>query len=248
MRPKRQILAGWATGLAAVAAGALAFPAAADKASNQRVEVVMTQTATDFRNMPEPTTDSASIRRLADLYGPDALGETPLQRVDYDLGTIDLDTSVLRKQSEATMREATCLAEAIYYEARSESRSGQVAVAQVIQNRVYSKHFPDSICGVVFQGSERSTGCQFSFTCDGSMDRTPKGKSWDRSVDIARYVLTESPRSLVGRSTHYHTTEINPHWSGSLHRTAQVGSHIFYRFPFFERPATSVSLRVAPPS
>jgi hypothetical protein len=248
MRPKRQIFAGWATGIAAVAAGALALPAAADKASNQRVEVVMTQTAADFRNMPEPTTDSASIRRLVDLYGPDALGETPLQRIEYDLGTIDLDTSVLRKQSEATMREANCLAEAIYYEARSESRSGQVAVAQVIQNRVYSKHFPDSICGVVFQGSQRSTGCQFSFTCDGSMDRTPKGDAWDRSVSVARYVLTETPRSLVGRSTHYHTTEIDPHWSGSLQRTAQVGSHIFYRFPFRERPVASVSLRVAPPS
>lgn len=248
MRPKRQIIAGWATGLVAVAAGALAIPAAADKASNQRVEVVMTQTATDFRNMPEPGTDSASVRRLVALYGPDSLGETPLQRVDYDLGAIDQDTSVLRKQSKANMREAHCLAEAIYYEARSESRPGQVAVSQVIQNRVYSKHFPDSICGVVYQGSERRTGCQFSFTCDGSMDRAPTGRSWDRSENVARYVLTESPRSLVGRSTHYHTTEIDPHWSGSLKRTTQVGSHVFYRFPFRERPAASVSLRVAPPS
>lgn len=248
MRPKRQILAGWATGLVAVAAGMMAIPAAADKASNQRVEVVMTQTATDFRNMPDPVTDSVSIRRLVDLYGPDSLGETPLQRVDYDLGAIDQDTSILRKQSVAMMREANCLAEAVYYEARSESRSGQVAVAQVIQNRVYSKHYPDSICGVVYQGSERTTGCQFSFTCDGSMDRTPKGKSWDRSKNVARFVLSESPRSLVGRSTHYHTTQVDPHWSGSLQKTAQVGSHIFYRFPFRERPAASVSLRVAPPS
>lgn len=248
MRPKRQIFAGWATGLVVVAAGAMALPAAADKASNQRVEVVMTQTATDFRNMPEPTTDSASIRRLVDLYGPDSLGEMPLQRVNYDLGAIDQDTSTLRKQSHATMREANCLAEAIYYEARSESRSGQVAVAQVIQNRVFSKHFPDSICGVVYQGSERTTGCQFSFTCDGSMDRAIKGKSWDRSKNTARYVLTESPRGLVGQSTHYHTTEVNPHWSSSLKKTGQVGSHVFYRFPFRERPAASVSLRVAPPS
>lgn len=248
MRPKRQIIAGWATGLVAVAAGVMAIPAAADKASNQRVEVVMTQTATDFRNMPDPSTDSVSIRRLVDLYGPDSLGETPLQRVDYDLGAIDQDTSILRKQSVAMMREANCLAEAVYYEARSESRSGQVAVAQVIQNRVYSKHYPDSICAVVYQGSERTTGCQFSFTCDGSMDRTPKGKSWDRSKNVARFVLSEAPRSLVGRSTHYHTTQVDPHWSGSLQKTAQVGSHIFYRFPFRERPAASVSLRVAPPS
>jgi len=248
MRPKRQIFAGWATGLVAVAAGALALPAAADKASSQRTEVVMVQTASDFRNMPEPSTDSAAIRRLVDLYGPDSLGETPLQRVHYDLGSIDEDSSVLIKLSEASIREANCLTEAIYYEARSESRAGQVAVAQVIQNRVFSKHYPDSICGVVYQGSERRTGCQFSFTCDGSMDRAPKGKSWDRSEDVARYVLTETPRSLVGSSTHYHTTAINPHWSGSLKKTAQVGSHIFYRFPFRERRAATVSLRVAPPS
>jgi hypothetical protein len=248
MRPKRQIIAGWATGLVAVAAGAMAIPAAADKVSSQRVEVVMTQTAADFRNMPDPVTDSVSIRRLTDLYGPDSLGETPLQRVNYDLGAIDQDTAALREQSTLMMQEADCLANAVYYEARSETRSGQVAVAQVIQNRVYSKHFPNSICGVVFQGSERITGCQFSFTCDGSMDRAPKGKSWDRSKNVARYVLSESPRSLVGPSTHYHTTYIDPHWSGSLKKTAQVGSHIFYRFPFRERRVTSSSVRVAPPT
>lgn len=248
MRPKRQIIAGWAVGLVAVTAGAMAMPAVADKASNQRVEVVLTQTATDFRRMPEPQTDSASVRRLVELYGPDSVVETPLQRVQFDLGSIDQDTSVLRRQSHAEMREANCLAEAIYYEARSETRAGQISVAQVIQNRVYSKHFPDSICGVVYQGSERRTGCQFSFTCDGSMDRAPKGKAWKRSKDMADFVLMQSPRSLVGRSTHYHTTAINPHWSDSLEMTRQVGSHVFYRFPFRERPTATVALRVAPPS
>lgn len=248
MRPKRQIIAGWATGLVAVAAGAMALPEVADKTSNQRVEVVMTQTATNFRRMPVPQTDSASVRRLVELYGPDSIAETSLQRVQFDLDSVDNDTSVLRRQSQAEMREANCLAEAIYYEARSESSAGQIAVSQVIQNRVFSKHFPDSICEVVYQGSERRTGCQFSFTCDGSMDRAPKGKSWDRSKEIAQYVLSQSPRNLVGRSTHYHTTAVDPHWSGSLEMTRQVDSHVFYRFPFRERPTATIALRVAPPT
>jgi hypothetical protein len=235
-------------GLTAFTAGALAIPAAAEKAADQRVDVVLTQTATDFRRMPEPVTQQASVQRLVNLYGPDSLGETPLQRVEYDLGYVDQKTSPLRKQSEVIMREANCLAEAIYYEARSETTSGQIAVAQVIQNRVFSKHFPDTICDVVYQGSERRTGCQFTFTCDGSIEKAPRGKAWDRSKLVASYVMAQTPRSLVGRSTHYHTTAIDPHWSGSLERTAQVGSHIFYRFPFRERRTSTVSLRLAPPS
>ena len=202
----------------------------------------------DFRRTAEPTSDSAAVRRLAELYGPDAVVDAPLQRVRFDLGSIDRDTRSLRLQSSAEMNEAVCLADAIYYEARSESRSGQVAVAQVIQNRVASKHFPDTICDVVYQGSERRTGCQFSFTCDGSMDRPLNVESWDESMDVARFVLTQTPRSLGGRSTHYHTTAVNPVWSATLEQTRQVGSHIFYRFPWRERPAATASLRAAPPS
>ncbi|MEL6686667.1 MAG: cell wall hydrolase [Pseudomonadota bacterium] len=248
MRPKRQIFAGWAAGLAAVAAGCIAIPAAADKAANQRADVVLAQTAADFRNMPVPQMDAVSVSRLVDLYGPDSRGETNLQRVYYDLGDVDQSTFSLRKQSEATMRQALCMAEAIYYEARSESRTGQIAVAQVIQNRILSRHYPDTICDVVYQGSERTTGCQFSFTCDGSMDKAPKGAAWDRSKQVAAYVMTQTPRSLVGRSTHYHTDYVDPVWNENLTRTVQVGSHIFYRFPFKERRQSSASLSIAPPS
>ena len=248
MRPKRQVFAGWAVGLAAVAAGCLAIPAAADKAANQRADIVLAQTAADFRNMPEPEMNASSVQRLVALYGPDSRGETPLQRVHYDLGDVDMPTLSLRKHSEATMQEVQCLAEAIYYEARSESRSGQIAVAQVVQNRVLSRHYPDSICNVVYQGSERTTGCQFSFTCDGSMEKAPGGGSWDRSKQVASYVMTQTPRSLVGRSTHYHTDYVDPVWSKNLTRTVKVGSHIFYRFPFKERRSSTVSLSIAPPS
>lgn len=250
MRPKGQIFAGWAMGLVALAGGVATLPAIAGKASDQRTEVIMDQRAAEFRRLPENSSDSAAVTRLAELYGPDSRAETPMQRVRLDLDTIAPDLALTRREAKATMDQARCLSEAVYYEARSESRSGQVAVAQVIMNRVRSKHFPDTICGVVYQGAERNTGCQFTFTCDGSTERQPRGVAWDRSQDVARYVMSQSPKSSVGRSTHYHTTKVNPVWAKTLKRTRTVGSHIFYRFPWRERarPVSSASLRVAPPS
>ncbi|MEM7730493.1 MAG: cell wall hydrolase, partial [Pseudomonadota bacterium] len=213
------------------------------------VDFTTAQLVDQFRSTPEQSTDSAAVQRLVDLYGPDSEESSALALTVNDLETIAEDTSSLRKHSEATMREADCLAEAVYYEARGESRSGQIAVAQVVQNRVLSRHYPDTICGVVYQGSERRTGCQFSFTCDGSMDKTPVGQPWDQANEVAKYVMTQTPRSIVGKSTHYHTDYVNPKWNRSLKRTVTVGSHIFYRFPFTERSrGASLSLRVAPAS
>ncbi|MGB3455285.1 MAG: cell wall hydrolase [Litorimonas sp.] len=248
MRPKRQIFTGWAIGLSAIAAGALALPAAAEKASEQRVALDTSFEVADFVRNPEPHTDAAAVQRLVELYGPDSTAETALQRTYDDIGSVTTDMSALRKMSEATLREADCLATAIYYEARSESHKGQVAVAQVIQNRVLSRHYPDTICNVVYQGSERSTGCQFSFTCDGSMDRPIERDSWDEAEEVAAYVMTQTPRNVVGQSTHYHTDYVNPRWNKTLKRTVKVGTHIFYRFPFQERSrGHSLSLVAAPP-
>ncbi|MGB6230008.1 MAG: cell wall hydrolase [Litorimonas sp.] len=235
-------------GLAAITGGAIALPAAAHKAGDQRADVVSAQLAADFHRMPFPQADTPTVARLTDLYGPDSSVDSPLQRARFDLGSVETDPKSIRVQSEAEMAEAKCLTEAIYYESRSESRSGQVAVAQVIQNRVASKHYPNSICEVVYQGSERRTGCQFSFTCDGSMDKRLSQKSWERSADVARYVLTQDPDKLIGRSTHYHTDYVDPRWNRTLVRTKKVGSHIFYRFPFTERPVATASMNVAPPA
>lgn len=252
MRPTRYIVAGWASALTAIAAGVMVMPAIAEKASNQRAETVLLNTAMDFRRLPQEDlthqASSSAVTRLTELYGPDALVDTDLQRVEFDLKATASDQSGLIRDAKAEMTQQQCLAEAIYYEARSESRSGQIAVAQVVQNRVRSKHYPDTICGVVYQGAERRTGCQFSFTCDGSTERAPKGKSWETSQAMAQMVMTQAPTSLVNRSTHYHTTEVNPVWSGTLEETRTVGSHIFYRFPWRERRSSSASLSVAPPS
>ena len=152
------------------------------------------------------------------------------------------------KAATFTSSEQVCLAQAIYYEARSEKRSGQMAVAEVVQNRVKSKHYPSSICGVIYQGSGRKSGCQFSFACDGSMDKMPKGKHWDSALELATFMQTHDVASLTNGATHYHTTAIKPVWSTDLRFNRQIGSHKFYRFNFTERPVVAApSHAIAPP-
>ena len=128
-------------------------------------------------------------------------------------------------------RALECLTQAVYYEARSESDEGQRAVAQVVLNRVRHPAYPNSVCGVVYQGSERSTGCQFSFTCDGSMYGDIEPYAWDRARRIAEAALDGSVYRPVGLATNYHTTAIQPYWAPSLIPQTVVGAHIFYRRP-----------------
>lgn len=149
--------------------------------------------------------------------------------------------------SKTLLNETQCMAEAIYYEARSETRSGQKAVGEVILNRIRNKHFPDTVCGVVYEGSERTTGCQFTFTCDGSMDIAPKGKAWERSQDMADYLLSGGHTPMTHLATHYHTTEISPKWSGTMRMTRRVGSHVFYRFAPRDYVPSEPTILVAPP-
>jgi hypothetical protein len=128
-------------------------------------------------------------------------------------------------------RSLECLSQAIYYEARSQSDDGQRAVAQVVLNRVRHPAFPNSVCGVVYQGSERSTGCQFTFTCDGSMNAGVHPDAWGRARRIAEAALRGDVYRPVGLATNYHTTAIHPYWAPSLVPQVIVGAHIFYRRP-----------------
>ncbi|MXP44635.1 cell wall hydrolase [Allopontixanthobacter sediminis] len=123
-----------------------------------------------------------------------------------------------------------CLTAAIHYEAASESTSGQRAVAQVVLNRVRHPAYPNSICGVVFQGSQRLTGCQFTFTCDGSLRRRPSAAAWQRARSVAAAALSGYVEPNVGLATHYHANFVVPYWSGSLTKIGPIGSHIFYRW------------------
>jgi spore germination cell wall hydrolase CwlJ-like protein len=128
------------------------------------------------------------------------------------------------------MRSLDCLAQAIYYEARSETEDGQRAVAQVVLNRMRHPTYPATVCGVVYQGSERRTGCQFTFTCDGSLAFGPRGPSWERARRIAAEALAGKVYAPVGHSTHYHTVAVLPYWASSLAKSAVIGAHIFYRW------------------
>ena len=135
----------------------------------------------------------------------------------------------MQSQDDAA-RAAECLTAAIYYEARSETVDGQRAVAQVVLNRVRDRAFPHSVCGVVYQGSTRRTGCQFSFTCDGSMAYRRDPSAWDRARAVAQAALAGSVYAPVGAATFYHTNAILPWWAPSLARIGSVGAHIFYRW------------------
>jgi spore germination cell wall hydrolase CwlJ-like protein len=136
----------------------------------------------------------------------------------------------LNAGEEDYARSVDCLAAAAYYEAAAEGDDGMRAVAQVVLNRLRHPAFPKTVCGVVFQGSERATGCQFTFTCDGSMARTPSIAGWKRAREIAEAALKGKVFKPVGYSTHYHTNWVVPYWSGSLDKVAAVGTHLFFRW------------------
>jgi hypothetical protein len=127
-------------------------------------------------------------------------------------------------------RALKCLTDAIYYEAASEPDVGQRAVAQVILNRMRHPTYPNSVCGVIYQGSERSSGCQFSYACDGSMARRPAALYWERARRVAAASLAGYVYTPVGMATHYHTVQIYPYWAPSLHFIGTIGAHRFYRW------------------
>lgn len=127
-------------------------------------------------------------------------------------------------------RSLDCLTAAIYYEAGNEPVEGQRAVAQVVLNRVRHPAYPNSICGVVYQGAQRETGCQFTFACDGSLARKPMAGGWARSRSIAAAALGGYVYPAVGWATHYHADYVVPYWAAKLIKIDTVGAHIFYRW------------------
>ena len=125
--------------------------------------------------------------------------------------------------------ELTCLARAVYFEARSESELGQLAVAKVILNRVKDPDYPKTICGVVYQGSERRNSCQFSFACDGLANRVRSPESWARAKQIAERAVADDPSIRMLHATNYHADYVTPRWAKTLKRLVRIGHHIFYK-------------------
>lgn len=130
----------------------------------------------------------------------------------------------------ARAQAVNCLASAVYYEAGNQDADGERAVAQVVLNRVRHPAFPGSVCGVVYQGSTRLTGCQFTFTCDGSLNRRPDPDGWRRATAIAEQALAGSVFAPVGWATHYHADYVVPYWASTMAKNAIVGAHLFYRW------------------
>lgn len=126
--------------------------------------------------------------------------------------------------------ERECLATAIYFEARGEPLSGQVAVAQVVLNRVHNPRYPDSICGVVYQNHHRRNACQFSFACDGMAEATSEEKAWERAKKVSDEVVAGQAKVWnVTTATHYHATYVDPYWAPSMQRLIRIGAHVFYK-------------------
>ena len=255
-----------AAAVACIAACAVAMPVIAHRAAEQREGAEWAARSTAFnaefqQNIAAASEPNARVQ-LTSLRASDGLrarGVAPL----FDHGNTHamLVEAALRgpmapypaatppaaattpTEHGVNARELGCLSQAIYFEARGETRQGQVAVAEVVMNRVRSPAYPNSVCGVVYQGSHRTTGCQFTFTCDGSLDRRPRGVAWERAQQVATAVLQGYTRPVTQRATHYHTTGVNPVWNSGLVETTRIGVHIFYRFPnAAERPAYQAAL------
>jgi spore germination cell wall hydrolase CwlJ-like protein len=164
-----------------------------------------------------------------------ATGTAPLPDLPVPEHAV-VDTSIQPAQPFVLAGSATdraralqCLTTAIYYEAAREPDDGQRAVAQVVLNRVRHPAFPSTVCGVVFQGSERR-GCQFSFACDGAMARSPMREAWVRASKVAAAALAGEVFAPVGTATHYHTYAVTPSWNRSLVMTGAFGAHFFQRW------------------
>jgi len=165
--------------------------------------------------------EDAGDSKLAAIKVPGELKPTSPTRLT--------ETALARVKVGERSKEWYCLAEALYFEARGESLRGQVAVAEVILNRVDSKLYPNTICGVIQQGQHRRNACQFSYNCDGKANHVGNKKVFNRLGKIAWSMIQGTPRKLTGQALYYHNTTVSPRWSRKFHRTAKIGSHIFYR-------------------
>lgn len=241
-----------AAAIAVVVFTAAGMPAMAMRADAQRDDADWTARSMAFNKyLNSGDSEKAVTTRLAFDVAPSAYGwraraESMIAEDTFDRKAVFVSASLRDNSALAAVkpfqpaslrvasknsREQNCLAQAIYYEARGESRQGQMAVAEVVSNRARSGIYPSTVCGVVYQGSERSTGCQFSFTCDGSLNSRPRGAAWREANALSAEVLMGLVRPVTNRATHYHTASVDPYWSANLVETARIGAHVFYRLP-----------------
>jgi hypothetical protein len=164
-------------------------------------------------------TNTQSLASAPILNASRSIDERPLASAPFHFAGHGIDRE----------RAANCLAAAAWYEA-GDVPTGARAVIQVVLNRVRSGAYPNSVCGVVFQGSELATGCQFTFSCDGALIRRPSKEAWQRARALAHAALSGSVDATVGGATHYHANYVYPWWAPRLSKLTTVGPHVFYRF------------------
>ena len=141
----------------------------------------------------------------------------------------DKDSKKEIQQRRVQLAEENCLARAIYFEARSESELGQIAVAKVVLNRVKDPEYPNTICGVVYQGSGRRNSCQFSFACDGLPDDVRSASAWGQAKRLAKMTIAGDAKvAALTTATNYHADYVKPKWAKSMKRLVKIGRHIFY--------------------
>ncbi len=163
----------------------------------------------------------------ADMVEDCVQGRNADLKIDGCTATIHSETRSVRFDKRS--KQWRCLTEALYFEARGENLVGQVAVAEVILNRVDSKSYPNLVCGVIQQGQNKRNACQFSFICDGKVEHIGDRGSFEELGKVAWVMLQGKPRLLTGKATHYHAASVHPRWAKRLVRTARIGNHIFYR-------------------
>ncbi len=159
-------------------------------------------------------------------------GEENIDAERVDFAALSLNPGTLdRVKVSSRTKNWRCLTEALYFEARGETLRGQIAVAEVVLNRVDSRRYPDSVCGVVQQGQHRHNACQFSYNCDGRKNRISEGESFKKLGKLAYVMLNGAERQLTGDALYYHNTTVRPRWTRKLVKTARIGRHVFYRRP-----------------
>ncbi len=210
----------------------------------RKSSLITSPPSSDLMIEPQARQQAVLVSAKADMLVDDSLVTNPTDQSDR-LDTLVISPSVSKieqtwllgkeqKQKILSMRrkrlaQKDCLARAVYFEARSETPLGQYAVAQVILNRVRDPNYPNSICDVVYQGSDHRNSCQFSFACDGAPDTPKPGDAWTEAKTVAANAMNgEDKVQIISTATHYHADYVKPRWSDSLNRLIKIGHHIFY--------------------
>ena len=189
-------------------------------------------------SLPNNAVSDANKLVINDIFHMDQKyrADMPKKRLKWLISATNLDHNRIYSQSYLDLlpvlkggKQWHCLAQALYFEARGESVKGQFAVAEVILNRMDSKDFPNSICGVVNQGSSKRHRCQFSYMCDGQYEIVREKQAFELSGKIATIMMRGAPRQLTTGAMFYHSQNVSPRWSRTFRRTTSIGQHYFYK-------------------